>query len=446
MNKKEVKKKKLNLDIQKIFNIVSLTFILACTIFYGSRFIKLYIENEKLLEIKSLGVIIKENNTNNSSFKEVNKEYYFIGKNTNNYLQYSNLLWRIIRVNKDNTVTLVLENSITSLAPVNNYKDSYINIWLNNVKEEYTGVLENNLNNTSKYLAYTNTCNDTINDIKNISCKETTKDILITIPSLNDYANTGSSNSFMNNGEYFYLINENTDNKIWYVDNDGKVNTSNKTDILGIKPVITIKNTIELIEGNGSKETPYIIETENSLFASYVKLDNDLWRVYDIDGDNIKLSLTDYLEINNNDVKYKYSTTGYYHNDTKEGTLAYYLKNTYLPTLTYSNIINEVKYSNGIYSNITNYNYKEVLNTKIDTKVTVLSIGDVFLNPKSTNYYTSTGISKDDTLVYVMKNDFKPYPEVSTTNLRVIPVISINKNILTSGIGTINSPLEVHHE
>ena len=36
--------------------------------------------------------------------------------------------------------------------------------------------------------------------------------------------------------------------------------------------------------------------------------------------------------LNGNEVKYKYSTTGYYHNDTKQGSLAYYLKNTYLPT------------------------------------------------------------------------------------------------------------------
>ena len=44
--KKEVNnvRRKRKLNFQKIFNLVSATFILACCIFYGTRFIKLYIE------------------------------------------------------------------------------------------------------------------------------------------------------------------------------------------------------------------------------------------------------------------------------------------------------------------------------------------------------------------------------------------------------------------
>lgn len=444
---KQKRKKKRKISIQKIFNLISFTFILACCIFYGARFITLYLENHELQQIETIADKIRENNKDNPNLKEINKNYYFEGSTVNNYLKYSNLTWRIISVNNDNTVTAVLDNSITSLADTTKkYEDSYINMWLNDSEKDYTGILENSLNNAKEYLTYTNTCIDIINDTKNISCQNTTKDIFITIPSLTDYANTGSSNSFMNNGENYYLINQNKNNKKWYVDSEGKVNVSDGTDILGIKPVITIKNTISLIDGDGSKENPYTIETSQGLFGSYVKLGNDIWRIYNIDRDNIKLSLNDYLTINNSDVKYKYSTTGYYHNDTVQGSLAYYLKNTYLPTLNYSNIINEVKYSNGIYSNTTNFDYKETLKTKVDTKVSVLSIGDIFLNPSSTNYYTSTGISKDSNLVYVMKNDFKLYTEVATTNLRVIPVISINKNILTTGDGTLENPLEVNNE
>ena len=445
---KTKKKKKIKISAQKIFNLVSFTFILACCIFYGGRFITLYLENHKTEDSKTLTDIIIENNSDNGNFKNINGDYYFEGKEQNNYIRYSNLNWRIIRVNNNNTITAVLDNSITALAvgSETNFKDSYFNLWLNNNDKEYTGILENNLNNSSEYLTYTYTCNDKINDTKTISCKDTVKDYFITIPSLNDYVNTGSSNSFMNNEENYYLINSNIENKLWYVDSEGKVNTSDGNDILGVKPVITFKNNISLIEGNGTKETPYIIEETNGLFGSYVKLGEDIWRIYDIDGDNIKLSLETYAEINDSDIKYKYSNTGYYHNDTKDGSLAYYLKNTYLPSLSYSDLINEVKYSNGLYSNTTNYDYREVLKTEIDTKVATLSIGNIFLNPTNTNYYTSTGISKDDNLMYIMKNDFKLYTEVATTNLRVIPVISIDKNRLTNGDGTKNNPLEVNNE
>lgn len=319
-------------------------------------------------------------------------------------------------------------------------------MWLNKTNTEYSGILEKNLNNTNNYLTYTSTCNDIIDDTKNITCKNIFNEKLITIPSLSDYVNTGGQKGFMNTENNYYLINTNKDNKLWYVDNSGKVNISDGTDIIGIKPVITIKNSVKLISGDGSQNNPYIIESENGLFGSYVKLGNDIWRIYNIDENNVKLSLDSYLTLNNSEVRYKYSNNGYYHNDTLQGTLAYYLKNTYLPTLTYNELINEVKYSNGIYSNTTNFDYTKVLNTQIDTKVTVLSIGDIFLNSTNTNYYTSTGISENSNQVYVMNNDYKLYTKVATTNLKVIPVISIDKNILTTGNGTLESPLEVTNE
>jgi len=441
LNNKEVKKKKRKLNIQKIFNLVSFTFILACCIFYGSRFISLYLDNNKTKEVKVLANKIINNNKDNDNFKKINEDYYFQGNDVDNYLAYSNLTWRIIRVNSNNSVTAVLDNSITSLAASSD--NSYIDMWLNNKDEEYTGILEKSLNNTNKYLTDTYTCKDIVEDINSINCTNKTEDTLITVPSLNDYANTGGSDSFMNNDEYYYLTNSNNDNKIWYVNSEGNINTSNGEDIMGIKPVITINNTTKLIEGKGTKDNPYIIEKETGLFGSYVKLGDEIWRIYSVEGDNIKLSLDGYLKVNNNETTYKYSNNGYYHNDTVQGTLAYYLKNTYLKSLSYKNIVNKVEYSNGLYSNTTNYDYRKVLKTKVDTKVTVLSIGDIFLNPLNTNYYTSTGISKDSNLVYVMSNNFKLYTKIAVQELKIVPVISINKNILTEGKGTIDSPLEV---
>lgn len=447
-DKKKIRKKKKNLSFQKIFNIISFTFILACCIFYGTRFVTLHLDHNKPEDKKVLADNIKDNNVNNESFKNINGDYYFEGTENNNYLKYSNLIWRIIKVGSNNNVTLIIDNSITALAAGENktYSDSYINMWLNHQDKEYTGILENNLNNKNEYLTFTNTCKDIIEDTKNITCKTLIENTLITLPSLSDYVNTGGQKGFMNNEEFFYLTNNNKDNELWFVDDDGKVSTSDGTDVIGVKPVITLKSEITLQSGDGSQNNPYIIENNNGLFGSYVKLGNDIWRIYAVEENEIKLSLDSHLILNGNEVKYKYSTNGYYHNDMKQGTLAYYLKNTYLPTLDYNNIINETKYSNGIYSNTTEYDYTKVLESKVDTKITVLSVGDIFLNSTNTNYYTSTGISENSTQIYVMRNNFELYTKVGTSNLNVVPVISINKDLLTTGEGTINSPLEVSHE
>lgn len=57
----------------------------------------------------------------------------------------------------------------------------------------------------------------------------------------------------MNNETYYYLLNTNKDNKTWYINDNGGVTTSDNTDILGIKPVITLKSTNKLINGDGTK-------------------------------------------------------------------------------------------------------------------------------------------------------------------------------------------------
>ena len=97
---KEVKviRKKRKINFQKIFNLVSFTFILACCIFYGSRFIKLYLANNKTEEKKVIADNIKENN---NDLTNINGAYYFSGENPNNYLEYSNITFRIIKINSE---------------------------------------------------------------------------------------------------------------------------------------------------------------------------------------------------------------------------------------------------------------------------------------------------------------------------------------------------------
>ena len=58
------------LSFQKIFNFISFLFILSCCIFYGTRFIKYYLESKKTEIIKknSLVKVIKENNNENEEF------------------------------------------------------------------------------------------------------------------------------------------------------------------------------------------------------------------------------------------------------------------------------------------------------------------------------------------------------------------------------------------
>lgn len=434
-------------SFQKLFCFVSIVFVLGCCLFYGTRFVKLYLENKKREDIEknTLVKVIKDSNEDNEYFKSVNGENYFVGKAKNNYLWYSNILWRIMKVNDDNSVTIVSENALSSLAygKKEEFDKSTIYKWLNNTNEDYSGILINSLNKIDKYLQKTTACIDTLDELTNNPCKSINNDNYVTLLSVIDYLNIGSKDSYLNNDEFFYLSNINSDGKVWYVNPDGQVTLTAGNDIIGIRPVITIMANVDYVSGDGTEDKPYMIEEDNGLFGSYVKLDNDIWRIYKVNETEVRLMLNDYLKVNNSALSYVYSNNTSYHDDTKYGSIAYYLNNTYLNSLSYKDKIKEVLWTNGYYNSQTEYDYSNALMDTINTKVAMISIGDIYLNPELNNYFTLTGNIKRGSSVYVIQSDKKMYMKQISSKSNVVPTISLDKDLLTKGNGTINSPYEV---
>lgn len=435
-NKKDGKRR---VCFHKIFNIISIIFLLTCITVYGIRFVTLYMENNKTEKTKQIADNIKDDNANNENFKNIKGDYYFSGSDVNNYMKYSNFMWRIIKIDKKGNVVITLDNSVTSLSRGSDeFNKSSIIKWLNK-SDEGTGVFENVLNDTPKYLTYTESCIDDVDDTNKITCKKKTSKTYVSLPSLSDYVNTGSSDSFLNTGSYYYLANKGSKN-VWCVDEEGKISTSDGNDIIGIKPVVTIKSVTKLVSGNGSVEKPYIIESEiPSMLGSIVKLDNDLWQVYSIDGENVRLVLTSYLSVNGKEIENKYSKAGYQFNVDEYGSLANYLNNRYLNNLNYKNILEEFELANGAY---VNNDYMEVMKNKVNVKVGILSIGDMILNQSNKDYYLASGT---DDSVFTYQGLSKISTSQSNSMLNVIPTISIKKSLVVE-YGTIDAPYEVKYE
>lgn len=435
------------LSFRKIFCFISFIFILSCCVFYGTRFVKYYLESKKIesIEKNTLVRVIRDNNNDNSNFKEINGSEYFINDSNTNYLMYSNILFRIIKINSDNSIVLISDSSLTSLAYGKDvsFDDSYINKWLNSSDNEYSGILINNLNNIDNYLVKNNVCMDYIDELTNNDCSNISNDYYVSLLNISDYINIGNKDSYVINGEYFYLNNIDSNNGVWYVDPDGKITTNKGTDIIGIRPVITIKSNIDYISGDGSKNNPYMIENNTGLFGSYVKLDDMMWRIYQVNDTEVRLMLNDYLKVNNENLQYIYSNVSSYHNDYKYGSIAYYLNHDFLNTLSYKDKIKEVEWTNGYYGSSSNYDYETAINTSINSKIALISVGDIRLNNELTNYYTLTGNKLNGSMVYVINSNQKLYGKTIQNKINVVPVISIDTNLLTKGTGTYDNPLEM---
>ena len=80
--------------------------------------------------------------------------YYFRGNVTNNYVRFANKLWRIIRINEDGTVRLILDDKIDT----NQYKNNsnynsytYMYYSISDVKSTLNTWYDNNIGNNNNY-------------------------------------------------------------------------------------------------------------------------------------------------------------------------------------------------------------------------------------------------------------------------------------------------------
>ena len=437
-------KKKKRINPQKVFCFISLVFIITCCLWYGGRFIYFYLDSKKEVTKEiTISEQLKKENHNKETFVKSNKDYYFYKNAENNYLTYSNLLWRIIKINNNNSILLILDKPITNLAfgTEKEYENSNIIKWLNKESSDnHSGILENKLNNITSFLIKNKTCIDIIDNTNNITCKKTSKENYFGLLSLEEYIKTGGKNSFINDEYITYLSNKTKDNEIWILDNSS-LDKSEGNDILSIKPTITLSPTVTIKSGNGTKEQPYIIEDNPGIFASYVKLDQDIWRVYDYNEEYIKLSFTDYIkDTKNNVLEHIYSNNTYKHNDTISGSIAYYLNHTFLNSLNYKNIIENSNYYNGYYDENNDYNIKDLFEKTIDTKVSQQIIGDAILTPTLNNYFFATGTYQNSNSVFVLQKDGTAIAKKVTNKANIVPCITIKRNLLTKGKGTKEEP------
>ena len=422
------KKKKLRLE-EKIFLIISILFIIGCFIFYGYRTYHYYHLTHD--EVKNITLKEKLTALNNLAYQndglyEKDGYFYYKGSNVDNYVFYSGRLFRIIDINDG--IRMIEDETSTNLVWTisSDYENSNIYKWLNNYL--------NTLKDYEIYLKENSWCNEQV-DLENYSCEKKINNY-VGLLSTSDYLQAGGKNSYLNNETYYWTLNQDKEGNPLYINKEGNINNIYKKDdnyySYGIRTVITLKDDISFISGTGAKEDPYIIEElgsallkDNSI-GSYVKYNDDTFRILNIDDSGISLILNGTL-----DVSKKYDD------------VIKYLNNDYLKKFNKNDLVT-INYSIGEYS----LNNKYEIVTKKDKKnyITIPNIGDLFLNEYD-GYWLNNYSNSKLGLYYTIDENKMLFADLKGNTNKIRPVIKLNsETVVLSGLGLENEPLIISEE
>ena len=212
--------------------------------------------------------------------------YYFRGAVSNNNVKFADKNWKIVKINGDGSVKLVLDGTIEEL---NKYYESEFSFENSKISESLNNWYNVNLKDYSDYIAYYKFCNDIVTEEESTNYIGYSRIITNKIPMyvcLGNKVNTkiglltadevSMAGASTNENKSFYLYNENSKtayylmtgaeykNGTYYpflVNTDGSIIANTAGNLLrSIRPVINIIKNAK-ITGNGSLEEPYEIIT-----------------------------------------------------------------------------------------------------------------------------------------------------------------------------------------
>ena len=259
-----------------------------------------YIKNNTLAAKILANNTVKNNPTFNTSHndsglfvqsgsgKTINGDptYYFRGAVENNYVNFANQIWRIVRINEDGSVRLISQNQYARV----NYSDvSSTNYMNSNIKNYVDKWYDSLSTNDKNYIATAYFCNDTTNTAQNrynnnatFACNNenllllkagliTADEAIYSGASLSNYSSTYIGDgwswtmSAANNSNMFIILTsgDETHKKAGVWNYESSISAENSRDY---HYVINLRAEALYASGNGTSTSPYTvsgISTEN---------------------------------------------------------------------------------------------------------------------------------------------------------------------------------------
>lgn len=240
-------------------------------------------------EPKYLSDIIKESKTDElgNGIYIINESYIYRGRDVNNYVLFNDLLWRVLNVDKEGNISLILAKRLDDTAAwdtrYNSEKDGSYGITTDYLYTDIRKTLNDYYKNTftdenKAKMVRTNLClgsyvlTDEFSKEKECSTIKENEVIGLINPSDYKYASLDencktlsdkacSNRNYLADGEIrtwsLSVLSENT-YKALYI--DSSVSSSFASNSKRINPVIYLSNKVIVNEGEGTLENPYIIK------------------------------------------------------------------------------------------------------------------------------------------------------------------------------------------
>ena len=219
-----------------------------------------------------------------SSKDDLGESYYFRGNVLNNNVEFANLNWKIVKINGDGSVKLVLS---TLTGDLSKYYEEEYEFTKSTIYDYLNKWFDNNLKYYSDFIVYNKYCNDLLyeqdgktfaaynrintNKIPNFICLGTMENLKIGLLTADEVMMAGAG--FKENSDYYLNISDNDTyywtmtsavykSSVYYpyiVSNKGALAHNVQGNLLrGVRPVINIIRNAR-VTGNGMIENPYKI-------------------------------------------------------------------------------------------------------------------------------------------------------------------------------------------
>lgn len=401
--------------------------------------------------VRTVKVVERLKNTVN---KATNKAGVYTGSNPNNYIYFSGMLFRIVDIDGDN-VRIVAEQDVSNV----NYTaiDEWLEYYYDHIADE-----------SKKFVVKNKYCdmktND--NDISNIDkCNSYTKEKEVSILSASDInqATVEGQSNWLRPNTVSWIRNEKDNKNAYTVRNvfyntDARYMSFDQNYNFGVRPVLTIKGSTLIEDGDGTKDNPYSLGDMESAKAGdklntrhsgeFVSYSGMLWRIIDIDSDNTTKVIAN-TTIYNDGVRvltsYDTDSKTKIYNPKERGNVGYFISNQAVQYFDTDYFVSkEVEVP--IYKNMIRYG-KESTTKKYKVKISAPNMYEMFsafdynsvtmksywLINSSKAKYTKALISDIGVVMYG--------PIYDNAEYGVRPVGYLNKDCsIVSGAGTYEDP------